>query len=281
VSADANFCNNLKQEDIEMQTLKRFPISTLVVVLLIGLLPSFGYSQILFDDPDIVFYFPLDEGKGDFSKDLGPHAQEIELEGGPAWVDSLDPKFGKALSFKDGDEQSGFVADHPAFDLGIGDVSLAAWFKTGKAVGQGFIFIKWDGGGWYIKMADSKLTTRFNVPGVGGGEIPSVSLLADDTWHHVVTQRVGQTTVNVIIDGKVETEDAAGSVAGSVQTPANLEIGRFKEERFWDGEFDEMFLIKRLLTPDEINSLIAGDLLSVESQGKVAVTWGSLKAARH
>lgn len=281
VSADANFCNNLKQEDIEMQTLKRFPISTLVVILLIGLLPSVGYSQIKLDDPDIVFYFPLDEGAGDVITDLGPNAQEGELEGGPAWVDSVDPKFGKALSFKDGNEQSAFVPDHPSFDLGIGDVSLCAWFKTGKAVGQGFIYIKWDGGGWYLKMWDNKLTTRFNVPGVGGDQIPSKADLADDTWHHVVTQRIGQTTVNIIIDGKVDSENKAGSVAGSVQTPANLEIGRFKEERFWDGAFDELLLIKRLLTLEEINSLIEGDLLAVESQGKVAVTWGSLKAARH
>ncbi len=263
-----------------MQRLKRFPISTLAIIFLMAVLPSLGYSQILLDDPDIVFYFPLDEGKGDLITDLGPNAQEGELEGGPAWVDSVDPKFGKALSFIDGKEMSGFVPDHPSFDLGVNDVTLCAWFKTGKNPGQGFIYIKWDGGGWYLKMWDNKLTTRFNVPGVGGGQIPSVSDLADDQWHHCCTQRINQVEVNVIIDGKIDAEDKAGSALGSVQTPANLEIGRFKEERFWDGEFDELFLIKRLLSLDEIQSMIEGDLLAVESKGKLPLTWGSLKAAR-
>ena len=264
-----------------MQRLKRFPISTLVVISLIGLLPALGYSQVLLDDPDIVFYFPLDEGKGDIITDLGPHGHEGELEGGPAWVDSFDKKFGTALSFKDGNEQSGFVPDHPSFDLDTGDVTLCAWFKTAKKPEQGFIYIKWDGGGWYLKMMDNKLTTRFNVPGVGGGQIPSKSDLADGQWHHVCTQRISQVEVNIIIDGKVDALDKGGSALGSVQTPANLEIGRFKEERFWDGEFDELFLMKRLLSLEEVNALINGDLLAVESQGKLPLTWGSIKAARH
>ena len=263
-----------------MQRLKRFPISTLVVISLVGLLPALGYSQVLLDDPDIVFYFPLDEGKGDIITDLGPHGHEGELEGGPAWVNSVDPKFGTSLSFIDGKEQSGFVPDHPSFDLGTGDVTLCAWFKTAKQPEQGFIYIKWDGGGWYLKMMDNKLTTRFNVPGVGGGQIPSKSELADGQWHHVCTQRINQVEVNIIIDGKVDALDKGGSALGSVQTPANLEIGRFKEERFWDGEFDELFLMKRLLSLEEVNSLINGDLLAVESQGKLPLTWGSIKAAR-
>jgi hypothetical protein len=280
VSADADFCNNRKQEDIQMQRLKRFPISTLVVIFLIGLLPSLGYSQIQLDDPLLVFYFPLDEGGGDIIKDLGPNGLEGEIEGGPAWVDSVDKKFGTALSFIDGKEQSAFVADVPALDLGESDTTLAAWVKTGKEVGQGFVYIKWDGGGWYLKMWDNKLTVRFNVPGVGGGGVSSFSELADGQWHHCCTQRIDQLEVNVIIDGKVDAEDKMGSALGSVQTPANLEIGRFKEERFWNGAFDELFLIKRLLTLDEIKSLIEGDLLAVESKGKLPLTWGSLKAAR-
>ena len=59
-----------------MQRLKRFPMSTLVAIFLIGLLPSLGYSQIQLDDPLLVFYFPLNEGKGDIIKDLGPNQME-------------------------------------------------------------------------------------------------------------------------------------------------------------------------------------------------------------
>ena len=81
--------------------------------------------------------FPLNEGKGDIIKDLGPNQMEGEIEGGPAWVDSVDPKFGTCLSFIDGIEQSAFVPDQPALDLGESDTTLAAWVKTGKEVGQG------------------------------------------------------------------------------------------------------------------------------------------------
>lgn len=265
-----------------MQRLKRFPISALVFIFLIGLLPSLGYSQIQLDDPLLVFYFPLNEGKGDIIKDLGPNQLEGELEGGPAWVDSVDKKFGTCLSFIDGKEQSGFVADVPALDLGESDTTLAAWVKTGKEVGQGFVYIKWDGGGWYIKLRDKKLYTRYHIPApVGfGAEIPSKTEIADDVWHHVASMRTNKETVQLYIDGKLDHKDDAGSAPGSANTPANLEIGRFKEERFWDGEFDELFLMKRNLTNDELQLLMDGQFLAVESKGKLPLTWGSLKSAR-
>ena len=57
--------------------------------------------------------------------------------------------------------------------------------------------------------------------------------------------RTNKETVSLFIDGKLDHKDDAGSAPGSANTPANLEIGRFKEERFWDGEFDELFLMKR------------------------------------
>jgi hypothetical protein len=245
-----------------------------------SLLASFGYSQqvILFDDPGLVFYFPLDEGAGDTIKDMSPNKIEGELENSPNWVNG---QVGGALEFKDGKEQGAFIPNQPALDLGTDNVTLAAWFKTPKSTGQGFIFIKWDGGGWYIKIQDNKLASRFNVPGVGGDTVPSNKDVADNQWHHIAAMRVNQTDVIVYLDGKIDAKAPGASPEGSVESPANLEIGRWKEERYWDGVFDELLLIRTNLNLAEVKLLMEGQLLSVGSKGKLPVAWGRIKAARY
>ena len=174
------------------------------------------------------------------------------------------------------------VPVNPALDLGTDDVTLCAWFKTSKGGGEGFIYIRWGGGngGWYLKIKNGKLTTRYGIPGFFGDsvEVFSKREVADDQWHHVCAMRTKQTDVFIYLDGKFDKRMQGASRRGSVDTLANLEIGRFRKERFWDGEFDELFLIRRNLTPDEINLLMNGEAFAVESKGKLAVTWGRIKA---
>ena len=87
------------------------------------------------------------------------------------------------------------VKDNDILDLGTENISLEARFKTSKKSGQGFMYIKWGGPGYYIKLRDGMLYTRYH-DGAAGGEISSKTPTADDKWHHVVSVRSDKTKMS-------------------------------------------------------------------------------------
>jgi len=251
--------------------MERFVIGFFVIVVLIGLLPSLGYSA---EVTDLVFYFPMDEGSGDKIMDVSKNKLVAKLENNPKWVQG---KVKGAIEFTDGKQQGAAAPPSKVLDLGTDDVSLEAWFKTDKSAGQGFIFIKWDGPGYYIKVRDGLLYTRF-YDGALGGEIPSKTVVADNKWRHVVAIRKNKTMVQIYLDGKLDIEDKAGAGAGSTDNGANLEIGRYRAERYWNGIIDEIRLWRKALTEEEIKQAMEGTVLPVESAGKLPIAWGRIKS---
>jgi hypothetical protein len=255
--------------------MKRFLVSFFFVVAIwIGLLPALGYLAYSADIADLVFYFPMDEGGGDKIIDKSPNKLVAKLENSPKWVPG---KVKGALEFTDGKQMGASVPANKILDMGTDDVSLEAWFKTNKAADQGFIFIKWDGPGYYIKVQNGLLYARFH-DGATGDMRSAKTLVADDKWHHVVAIRKDKTMLQIYIDGKLEFEDKAAAGAGKTDNGAPLEIGRYRAERYWNGIIDEIRLWRKALTPEEVQQAMKGTILSVESEGKLPVTWGRLKS---
>jgi len=251
--------------------MKRFITSVFVVVVLIALLPTLGYGA---EVADLVFYFPMDEGSGDKITDVSPNKLVAKLENNPEWVQG---KVKDALEFTDGKSMGAEVPPNKVLDLGTDDVSLEAWFKTDKGAGQGFIFIKWDGPGYYIKVRDGLLYARF-YDGAAGDEIPSKTAVADNEWHHVVAVRQDKTMLQIYLDGKLDIENAAGAGAGSTDNGFALEIGRYRAERYWNGIIDEIRCWRKALTAEEVQQAMEGILLSVKSMGKLPIAWGYIKS---
>jgi len=254
-----------------MKRLKLSGLDFFILLVWIGLLPSLGYSASV---ADLVFYFPMDEGSGDKITDKSPNKLVAKLENKPAWVQG---KVKGALEFTDGKQQGAAAPPSKVLDMGTDDVSLEAWFKTDKKVDQGFIFIKWDVPGYYIKVRDGLLYTRF-YDGAAGNEIPSKTVVADNKWHHVVAIRKNKTEVQIYLDGKLDLEDKAGAGAGKTDNGADLEIGRYRAERYWNGIIDEIRLWRKALTEEEIQQAMEGILLSVELDGKLPIVWGRIKS---
>ena len=86
------------------------------------------------------------------------------------------------------------VKDNDILNLGTENISLEAWFKTAKKSGQGFMYIKWGGPGYYIKLRDGMLYTRYHDV-AAGGEISSPPI-ADDKWHRVGSVRSDKTKMS-------------------------------------------------------------------------------------
>ena len=226
---------------------------------------------------DLVFYFSLDDGQGNKIKDLSSNNLVGKVEKNPKWTAG---KVKGALEFTDVKNQGVLVKHNDVLNLGTEDVSLEAWFKTAKKTGQGFMYIKWGGPGYYIKLRDGMLYTRYH-DGAAGGEISSKTPIADDKWHHVVSVRSDKTKIQIYLDGKLDLENKNGAGGGSTDNGADLTIGRHSDARSWDGMLDELRLWRKALTAKEAkqawNGTLTKTLLSVDPAAKLATTWGQLK----
>jgi len=85
--------------------------------------------------------------------------------------------------------------------------------------------------------------------------------------------------VKTYVDGKV-THEAKGDGKLSDNWGVQAEIGHHKNGRWYDRLMDEFYMFGRALSEDEIKEVMDGEFLSVEPEGKLATTWGGLKARR-
>ena len=270
-----------------MKLFGQFTINCLVVFVCIGLLPAVGYSAA--DWEDVIFYYPMNEGAGPVAQQhaKAPNQFAAKLENGPTWVtdDIPDTQGNKAaLEFLIEKEQGLTIFDHPALDLGTGDVTLEAWAKT--EIGDQdhkMIITTWgeNGSGYYLKISQGLLLTRYNDINRVGPEVKSVTNVADGKWHHMVSTRKNRTEVRIYIDGKLDVETNEGAGPGAVDPDANFYIGWQinRPTRFFEGRIDEARIWSRALTDEEILEAMNGGILSVQSAGKLPLSWGRIKSS--
>jgi len=69
-------------------------------------------------DPDLIAYWPFNEGQGGTAKDVSGNAHDGKLNGEPVWVDG---KFEKALEFNTGED---YFEVESVPDFGLEQVSV-------------------------------------------------------------------------------------------------------------------------------------------------------------
>ena len=198
-------------------------------------------------------------------------------------------KIGDALEF-DGDETNFVEIDNPeAFDFNV-DFTWSAWIKTNSS-GPGVIFAKTGGPGTDDK-GPKTLWVRNGVLNLDTGWVGNVedagNNIDDNKWHHIAVAGIPEDSkVQYFIDGK----ETGGGVLNLAQFPEDdwntlhLFIGLDGRA---DGEFgvftgivDEFSVYDRVLDEAEVNQNFKSDTgLAVDPKGKLAVTWGKIKARR-
>jgi len=269
-----------------MTWLKFFTTSGLVIFVWMALFPALGHS--VADWEDVIFYFSMDEGKGNLAKQhpKAPNQFAAKLENNPRWVkDDIPGIPGNefAIEFAIEKEQGLTIFDHPALDLGTNDVTLEAWAKTDIAdENHKMIITTWgeNGSGYYLKISQGLLLTRFNDTDGNGPEVKSTDQVSDGKWHHLVSTRTNRTEVRIYIDGKLNVENASGAGPGMVDPDANFYIGWQvnRPTRFFGGPIDEARMWSRALNADEVVQAMEGGILNVEASGKLPIAWGRIKS---
>lgn len=231
------------------------------------------YSQSAVDS--LVAHWTLNDASGNTVEDLSGNGHEGTLVGDPQWTDG---KFLGALEF----DGTGDEVEIP-FDESLNQESftITAWANA-RADGTGHRAVissrdDFPQRGFIFYAAPNNIW-QFWTGGDGWNPIsgPAVNL---DEWDHLVgTYADG--TQKFYVNGELVGETSATL---SVNTAQEFLIGAGANEtanhnyRFV-GKIDDVRVYGQALDQSEIASVMEGELTPVESLGKIAVTWGQLKA---
>lgn len=229
-------------------------------------------------DDGIVAYWDFNEKEGNTASDSSGNGHNGTLIGDPQWTN--DGKYGGALEF-DGQGDEVDVPYHA--DLNQEVFTICAWanVKSGSAGHRAVVSSRADfPQRGYIFYAEPGHTWEFWI-GAGANHWkpvrgPAVNL---DKWDHLAGtyadgnhkfyvngEFIGEENFDISINPNEEFLIGAGA-----NETANHNY-RFV------GKIDEVRLYDRVLDEDEIADVMESESLAVEATGKLALTWGQLKA---
>lgn len=239
----------------------------------------------------LVLYFDFEEKSGDVAIDQSGNGNDGTINGAE-WTDG---KFGSALAFDPAAKAFIEVADSPTLNPET-EISYMAWIYSedyGNAQG---IISKYTGSGnqrsynlrlhHTIKGAVSTEVSSSGVYklGVSTTDVHSEAVLVNGNWHHAAITFKAEDFLRMYIDGELISESDAAATVSIFDNETSMRIGTdFNDEdkRFFNGIIDEIAVFNRALAHDEVakamDSGILVDTSSVNAEGKLATTWGSIK----
>jgi hypothetical protein len=213
----------------------------------------------------------------------------------PQWVDG---RMGKALQFS-GEENSNYVEvpDHPSLNPQT-EITCAAWIYSDAYPRTAGIISKYIGAGnqraydlHMLHDMDRAISANFSSNGAYqlGVSATTVSTEADSVtdgqWAHLAMTFSAGNFLRIYINGELKAETDAAATESIFDNNTSLLIGTDFEiggahngqPREFTGIIDEVVIFDRALSDGEIQQVMNGEFMAVESEGKLAVTWGEIK----
>ena len=262
--------------------MKRF----FVIFTVIGMFISFAPHSEANPVDGLVLYLNFDDNtiQGDTVQDQSGEGNDGTINGGAT---TAEGKFGQALEFDGADD---FVevplADSITFSTGD-SLTVQVWVKTADQPQEndGLVgnYRQGTNALWMLSVSGDEAATRgrmgFAVRDVGRtyAGITSPGPLNDDTWHLLAGVRDQDAKkVRFYVDG--EMIDEVDDNSQDINSGQSIWIGAHLE-RYYKGLIDEVKVWNRPLTADEL-AQSAEQPASVDANGKLTTTWGTIKATR-
>ena len=218
--------------------------------------------------------------------DISENPTAVKVNGQLA---SAAGKFGGAVQF-DGDNANVIEVEHADKLAGLDAFTITAWFKcegVGELDGMSIISKRvahQNGDAFNIFLwAGGKIHARVN----GKGQLISSTAIENGRWYHLAYMfdaDGGDSAVRLVLDGKQEAAGAHGDAASNADA-SPVWIGELDANRgfAWKGAIDEVSIWNGALSDEEIANVADNGLnqfTSVDPSGRLAHSWGRLKAAR-
>jgi hypothetical protein len=242
-----------------------------LALILVGAAEAFDLN-----DPDIVAYWPFDEGSGTIATDQSQNSHDGTLNGGVTWVDGV---YGKALQFNGSDA---YVATGQSFLNNLDGFTLAGWVSASNIGSYTGLFGQND-------LIEFGFTTEnggqlgVHMSGNGWQYFGANYAFPYPSWHHLALAGDASRVV-IYIDGQEAASDEGGMVSGSSGFTFNIGAYVFGESaQPLLGEIDDVSVFSRALTQEEIQILMLGfagypyaSSPSPDDGALYADTWASL-----
>ena len=257
----------------------KFCLIVAVAFFAAGILAISGHAEI--DPGTIAGLWLFEEGAGKTTKDSSGNGNDGDIEGSPKWVNG---KFGKAMEFNG---KTDYIVIKDADSLDLNQMTVAVWVNLANYADDQRIITKEEGTSdpytvYSLQISgagDKKLEFRPTLNGArqrieSGADVPL------NQWTHLAATYNGQEVV-LYINGEIDkTTPATGDM---MTNDKDIWIGgsEFYTPRFFNGIMDEAVLFNVALSQDDIKDLVEtglGSLLAVSPAGKLAMTWGGIKA---
>lgn len=211
--------------------------------------------SIFFSDGDR--WYPFNQTEGTITYEAGggsPATLRNFANPAASWVAG---RFGRGLSFDNVDD---FVSidGFPGIQ-GSADRTCAAWIKTTASGGNNPIIA------WGPNSAGAKWTFLMNTVGqirveITNGFVVGTTAVNDGQWHHVACTFANDGSPNandirLYVNGVLEAVSSSTSQVLNTGNAGDVKIGSDIQNRFWNGEIDEVRILPRALSAAEIASL--------------------------
>ncbi len=251
-------------------------LRSLLIVTLIGAV-LFSYAHAA--DNSLILYLPLDEGAGKTVNDESSYKNQGEIVGNAQWAEG---KIGQALEFVSGSCID--VPEIPEYDV-TDAVSLMAWVNTSSVTTWARIIDKsqWQDNGFDLALSQITHAPLFEFF-VNNTTSQALALTpVDDGNWHFVAGTFGSKILKIYVDGVMETQ--VGSTGGVDIKPNDwaIRIGAESSSAMGQpylGKIDEVAIFNTELSAGDILEIFQNGIDAsspVESSGKLATTWGTLK----
>lgn len=225
-------------------------------------------------EPNLVGYWPFDEGSGKEAKDASGNGNHGNFVGDPQWVVG---KYGKAVEF---DGASNYVEVPNADEISMdSDVTYAVWFKPSVTINAGnnayrmlsknndyfllFNYEKLGQLGWLVKD-----------PGGTNHVIHSTTAeWKEGEWYHAAGTFDGK-ALKIYINGTMEAELAYDGKVGT--SGLALWIGADDYPNYFPGAIDDFRIYNKAFDEAAIKKIM-NDPVAVDSSAKLGIMWGKVK----
>ena len=244
-------------------------VHSFVTISLIVL--SLSIAEAMKDKP-LVMYLPFEEGQGDTTKDLSGNNPPGKLLAGAKWT--KNGKFGNAIKF-DG------TASYVEFDdndiLDPKKVTFTMWLNMNSFVGNPVLLShSQNEAGWYIQNTEAgEIWMCLPEPGNDHCiKTANLKMKLGKFQHLAIT--FDRKKIKYYLDGELLDEIKLDFTI--INRAGTLRVGRWGNGCcFTNGIIDEVAIYSAVLTKEEIQLDMEGELLAVDPTAELAITWGFIK----
>ena len=226
-------------------------------------------------DDALVLYCSFSEGAGDKVNDESGNELQGEIKGGAKWAKA--GKVGGAIAFSAAAQSVEFPVEE-ILNITKG-VTMEGWINPDSVQGDSDLWgrrTSANQGGYCMQWTNGMIETWIHKGGWQGTRDKQTVKPKPGEWHHVAGVYDGK-KVRQYVDGELDIEFDLSGDMDSVEEVFRIGQAQTGLETMM-GVIDEVAVYSRALAEDEIKEdMEKGILAAVNSTGKLATTWASIK----